>query len=166
MNVDGFEIERKFLIAMPAEELLENCDFSLISQTYLVGDRDTTERVRKRCRGQNCEYTHTVKRRVSSMRRREDERVIDAAEYEELLLRADPERRTIEKKRCCLEYGGELFEIDVFPFWKDRAILEIELRDETQRVELPPGVRLIREVTDDPRYTNSSLAKEIPEDGI
>ena len=34
------------------------------------------------------------------------------------------------------------------------------------RVELPAWLSVIREVTDDPRYTNSALAREIPADPI
>ena len=29
---------------------------------------------------------------------------------------------------------------------------------------MPPGIRLIREVTDDPRYTNAALSLSIPEE--
>lgn len=164
MNIDGFEIERKFLIEMPDRALLERCERSQITQTYLLGEPMTTERVRKRVRSGACEYTHTVKRKLNSMRRIEDERTITEAEYEALLKRADPKRRTIEKTRCCFEYGGRLWELDIFPFWDDKAYLEIELTDEGELAELPPGIRLIREVTDDERYTNAALSLHIPED--
>ena len=90
MNIDGFEIERKFLIAMPDEAFLENCDRSEITQTYLLGEENTTERVRKRVYRDKCEYTHTVKRKLNDMRRVEDEREIDENTYSELLKRADP----------------------------------------------------------------------------
>ena len=36
MNIDGFEIERKFLIAMPEKAFLEKCERSAITQTYLL----------------------------------------------------------------------------------------------------------------------------------
>ena len=61
-----------------------------------------------------------------------------------------------------LPYKGQDFEIDVFPFWEDRALLEIELEDETQPVELPPELEMIREVTGDGRYTNAALSLNIP----
>lgn len=166
MNNNGFEIERKFLIAMPEEDFLAGCEISGIKQTYLLGEPGTTERVRRRRWADHCEYTHTVKRRISNIRREEDEREISEAEYLALLERADPARHTIEKLRCCYTIGGEIWEIDVFPFWEDRAIVEIELEDEGQEVMLPPGLRLIREVTDDPRYTNSALSLAIPNDEI
>ena len=130
MNIGGFEIERKFLIAMPDPGLLEGCEFSDITQTYLLGEKGTTDRVRCRRREGDCEYTHTVKRKISNMRRREDETVIDAALYKTLLERADPARRPIRKRRYLLPHEGEIWELDVFPFWTDRAVLELELRRE------------------------------------
>lgn len=164
MNINGFEIERKYLIEMPDPAFLESCERSEITQTYLLGEENTTERVRRRVRGGKSEYTHTVKRKLNNMRRIEDEHVIGESEYEALLRRADPARRPIGKTRYCFEHGGLLWELDVFPFWDDRAFLEIELTDEGDGVTLPPDIRLIREVTDDPRYTNAALSLHIPED--
>lgn len=164
MNIDGFEIERKFLIAMPDKAFLAGCDRSDITQTYLLGEENTTERVRKRVYADRCEYTHTVKRKLNDMRRIEDERKIDERTYSELLSRADPARRPIQKTRCCFMHGGKLWELDVFPFWKRQAYLEIELTDEDEGVLLPPGIRLLREVTEDPRYTNAALSFEIPDE--
>ncbi len=161
MNLDGFEIERKFLIAMPPETLLEQGETSKITQTYLLGEPGTTERVRCRRWADRCEYTHTVKRKLSNMRRLEDETAIGEEEYKLLLKRADPSRRSIEKQRCCLTIDGLLWELDVFPFWKDRAILELELTGENQVFSLPDCFTLIREVTDDPRYTNAALSLKI-----
>ena len=37
--------------------------------------------------------------------------------------------------------------------------MEIELRDESVLVRFPEEIRIIREVTDDEEYKNSSLAK-------
>lgn len=164
MNINGFEIERKFLVAMPDPAFLEGCERSEITQTYLLGAENTTERVRRRVRGDRCEYTHTVKRKLNNMRRIEDEQVIGAEEYEALLRRADPARRPIRKTRCCFRDAGLLWELDVFPFWDDRAVLEVELTDEGDGFTLPPEIRLIREVTDDPRYSNASLSLQIPKD--
>ena len=72
---------------------------------------------------------------------------------------ADPTRRPIRKDRYCLTYDNQYFEIDVYPFWDDRAIVEIELRDEAQTVRFPEKLRLIREVTDDAAYKNAALAR-------
>ena len=41
-------------------------------------------------------------------------------------------------------------------------MLEVELQSEEEEFLLPPELRVIREVTGDPRYLNSSLARELP----
>ena len=164
MNINGMEIERKFMIAMPENALLETLDSTQIIQTYLLGEKSATERIRKRGRGDNFVYTHTVKYKISNMSRREDEREISREEYELLLKRADPERRTIEKTRYCYTYAGALWEIDVFPFWQDKAIMEIELASEDEAIVFPDNILVIRELTDDKRYTNAAMAKKIPEE--
>lgn len=162
-----YEIERKFLIRMPEREWLEQTGtWTEITQTYLLAPPGATERVRKRGRDGAYVYTHTIKRKLSDVRRIEDEEEIGGERYRELLERADPQRHEIRKTRWCIPYLGQLFELDVFPFWTDRAFLELELRDEEQTVILPPGLRLIREVTEDPRYTNSALAFSVPYEDI
>ena len=135
---------------------------SRIRQTYLLAEPGTTERVRMRSAGDTVCYTHTIKRKLSAMRRLEDEQEIGSEEYQRLLERADPERNTIEKERWVLPYLGQNFEIDVFPFWKNQAYLELELRDETQEIIFPPEITILREVTEDKRYTNAALARQIP----
>ena len=166
MNMNGFEIERKYLIAMPEESVLAGASRSDIVQTYLLGAEDTTERVRMRVFGDRTEYTHTTKKKISAVRRIELEDAVDKESYEALLTRADPGRRPIVKRRFCLLSGGLTFEIDVYPFWQDYAIMEIELEEEGQAFSLPDGIRVIREVTEDPRYTNSALSREIPDPAL
>ena len=72
---------------------------------------------------------------------------------------ADPEMHQIRKTRYCLTYENQYFEIDVYPFWKDRAIAEIELRDEETEVSFPKELKVIREVTEDENYKNAALAQ-------
>ena len=166
--MNGFEIERKYLIAMPDPAFLAaNAIPSQIEQTYLTPpDPNVTARVRKRGREGDWTYTHTQKIRLSDLRRIEDEREIGEEEYRRLLLQADPAKRVIRKTRWVLPWQGQSFEIDVYPFWTDRAIMEIEMEDEGQAVELPPRIRILRDVTADLRYTNSSLALRIPMEEI
>lgn len=164
MDVIPYEIERKFLIAYPDLNWLNACaERTEIEQTYLLSSAPgETARVRKRGRDGHYRYTHTVKTKVTNMRRIEREREIGPEAYKELLLQADPERRTIRKTRYCLPYKEQLLEIDLFPFWDDRAYLEIELQTEGQEIFIPEEIRVLREVTGDARYTNAALAKSIP----
>lgn len=163
MNINGMEIERKFMIAMPEMAFLEGLEASDIVQTYLLSEKGSTERVRKSGRGNDFTYTHTIKHKISNMSRVEDEREISAEEYEQLLQRADPQRISIEKTRYLYEFAGALWEIDVFPFWSDKAVMEIELSSENEEIVYPDNIHIIRELTDDKRYTNAAMAKHIPE---
>ena len=76
-----------------------------------------------------------------------------------MLMQADPAYRQIRKTRYCLTYDKLYYEIDVFPFWKDKAIMEIELKSEDEEINFPPFINVIKEVTDDSNYKNRSLAK-------
>ena len=67
----------------------------------------------------------------------------------------------IRKDRYCLTYENQYFEIDVYPFWQDKAIAEIELSDENTPIVFPDYIKIIREVTDDPAYKNANLAASV-----
>lgn len=164
MYNSGLEIERKYLIELPDEKLLKSSrDSSEIVQTYLTGGiGGGSERVRKRVYAGVPVYTHTRKHKINLLSREEHEREISKGEYDELIKRADPQRKPVYKTRYCLEYAGQLFEIDVYPFWSKRAVMEIELEREDQPVSLPPEIEVVCELTQDKRYTNSAIAKLIP----
>ena len=168
MEDTPYEIERKYLIRMPDLNWLSSvAERSHITQTYLLRDEaGMSERVRRRETKGHVVFTHTSKKRVSPVKRIEIEREISRHEYDQLLLRADPDRKVIEKDRYCLLFCGMVYEIDVFPFWNDRAFLEIELKDENQPFPWPDGIVCLREVTEDKRYTNSALARHVPEDEL
>ena len=161
------EIERKFLIAYPDIGYLEkNAGRSHIVQTYLACEDGKSSRVRKRVYPEKTVYTFTEKQHITAVRRMEYEREIGENEYRELLERADKSRNPVEKDRYCLDYEGQMFEIDVYPFYTDRAIMELEIENEAQKILFPPEIRIIREVTEDNRYTNASFARKIPYDDI
>ena len=163
----AYEIERKFLIEYPDVNELEaypNSTKSEIAQTYLLTDDGFTSRIRKRTTNGATKYIFTEKKRVNDVKCIENERDITKEEYNDLLKLADPERRTIEKTRYCLPYGGRVVEIDIYPFWTDRAIAEVEMEDEGESVRFPGFIKVIREVTAEKAYKNVALAKEIPSD--
>lgn len=157
-----YEIERKYLIRRPDLLNLGACCRVLeISQTYLT----TTEgslRVRRTEEKGVVSYVETLKRSINALRRMEIERELTEEEYDRRLAARDPRRQTIRKTRYCLPYNGHTFEIDVYPFWTKQAVMEVELEREDEAFDLPPHIRVIREVTEDPSYSNHSLAREIP----
>lgn len=159
---EPLEIERKFLIEYPDLRWLEsqpNCRRVDIIQTYLKAAPDEEIRVRQRGADGSYVYYETIKQTVTGMKRVEIERRLTQKEYLKRLMDADTTRRQIRKTRYCLMYKNQYFEIDVYPFWTDKAIAELELSDEAQPIVFPKELKIIREVTDDPAYRNAALAK-------
>ena len=160
---EPYEIERKFLIEYPDLTWLESlphCRRVEIIQTYLTPENGEEEaRVRQRGIDGHYVYFKTTKRKVGPMKRVEIEHRLSEREYLRLLMSADTTRRPIRKDRYCLTYKNQYFEIDVYPFWNDKAIAEIELSDENAPIDFPPQLHVIKEVTGDKSYENASLAK-------
>ncbi len=129
-----------------------------IVQTYLKSDNGDEVRVRQRGYDGNYIYFQTIKRRVSDIKRIEIERRLSEREYLKLLMNTDTTKRQIRKDRYCLTYDNQYFEIDIYPFWKDKAIAEIELSDENAEVRFPKEIKKIDEVTNNEAYKNASLA--------
>ncbi len=168
MNSTPIEHERKFLIRYPDVEKLLSVEGTVvwkIVQTYLSAEKGVTKRVRMVDEEGKKRYILTEKRRISAESAYEDEREITREEYTELLLTALPDCVPICKTRYRIPHSEYTAEIDVYPFWSDRAILEIE-HSEGAEITLPAFVELIREVTADPRYRNAALASEVPREEI
>ena len=166
---EPLEIERKYLIRRPDRGELERRAIRRLelTQVYLArGPEGATRRVRRSREDGTERLYYTEKLHRTGLIRVERERELTPAEFRDLLAQADGERRPIEKERWCVPWAGHTLEIDLFPFWEDRAYCEIELRSPEDDVSLPDWLTVIREVTDDPRYTNSALAREIPMDPI
>ncbi len=165
MKENNLEIERKFLIVYPDLLWLEKSATRklLLEQTYLLASEGESARVRKSEENGAVTYIKTIKKKITDISRVEMEDAISKEEYAVLLKQADPERRTITKVRYCVPYDGHVLEIDIFPFWKDKAYLEIELSREDETYKIPEGITVLKEVTGDTRYTNASLARSLPE---
>ena len=159
---EPMEIERKFLIEYPdiaALEKLPNCQRVEIIQTYLTAPAGDESRVRQRGYDGSYVYFQTTKRKISDLKRVEVERRLTKDEYLRLLMEADPGCRPIRKSRYCLTYENQYFEIDIYPFWNDKAIVEIELSSEDIPIRLPDFLTVIRDVTDEEAFKNASLAR-------
>ena len=163
------EIERKFLIRRPDPERLarESVRRIDITQIYLQTDALTSSRWLRHSRWEGGEARYlTEKTHLTDRTRIEREREITPEEWDALLPQIDRTRRVIEKTRWCVPSGDHTLEIDVFPFWSDRAFCEVELSAEDERFTLPDWLEVVREVTDDKRYTNSALALSIPDEPL
>lgn len=163
----AIETERKYLIVMPSEELLFTAEKSEIEQIYVdvKGDYDGS-RIRKRAYSHGTVHYLTSKKRITDMSAVEDERVITEEEYNEYKSLMEKGSRPLNKTRYVLPYRGFDFEIDVYPFWDDRAVMEVELPSEDAEFEIPPAITIIKEITSDVRYKNHALAHAVPNDVI
>ena len=157
------EIERKFLIEMPKLEWIKkytNCEVIQIVQTYLgKSSNGFGNRVREIEINNMKKYFHTSKKSLSGITRIELEKEISKKEYDKYL-ENQKNRISLKKTRYIIKLNNLKYEIDVYPFWKETAIMEIELKNEKQKFEIPEYINVIGEVTNNLDYTNHSLAKK------
>lgn len=155
------EIERKYLIKMPNVSVLEQQPIYKrieMEQAYL---RSEGMRVRKSIINDKVICKKTFKRNITNVTRVEIEDDISEEAYNEYLRDIDEGSTIIKKVRHCFVYQEQFFELDIYPFWNDRATLELEISNEEQKITLPPFITLIKEVTEDKRYTNRSLSYNV-----
>lgn len=164
------EIERKYLIRYPDTAnlaALAGCEVWQITQIYLHdGPGGQTRRIRRVEVDGEIRYYRTFKRRLSSLSSEEDEAEIAPSEYDALIRERDLSRQPIIKTRYRVPYAGRTLEFDIYPFWRDRAIMEIELESEDETPHIPEYVRILREVTGEKAYKNRQLAKRVPMESI
>ena len=155
----GLETERKFLIKLPDDLTdIQSGEMNII-QIYLKrNDPDIQRRIRKITRGGGTEYVYTEKKKISDITREENEFSISSAEYETYYHERDTSLTPVEKTRHFIDYKNQHFELDEYPFSDKLATIELELEDESQQIELPPFIDVIKEVTGDPRYFNAALS--------
>lgn len=156
------EIERKFLIKYPTEDTLRNLEYSSVSniiQTYLKNHGGGERRVRQRGSKENgYNFYYTEKIPVSAIERIERERKISSDEYIQFLSDADTGLHQVSKTRYCFIYENQYFEMDIYPYSTKHAIVEIELSSAEDEVKFPPFLEVVKEVTDDTRFKNHSIA--------
>jgi adenylate cyclase len=146
----GVEIERKFLLAGDAWRGLG--EPLLLRQGYLSSD--PTRVVRVRVEGDQAYLT--IKGKSVGATRGEWEYPIPLQDANELL--ALCEQPLVEKWRRKVEFAGNVWEVDEFLGANlGLVVAEIELACEDQSFEQPDWIGA--EVTHDPRYFNSALAR-------
>jgi len=144
------EIERKFLVAGEFWRK-KATNRSHIVQGYLARGRKATIRIRIK---DGRSATLTIKSREPGASRSEFEYRVPLKHAKAMLELCGG--AVIEKHRYEVPQGGRKWEIDVFGSPHEGLVIaEIELRAATEALKLPAWVG--EEVTDDPRYRNSSL---------
>lgn len=158
------EYERKFLVESIDWDKILHYTTVDIEQVYLFSSNEEEE-IRVRKRGQDNSYIYFKTRKVQTDtlgKRLETEHMITAAEYfDEIDAHADSMRSPVRKKRTLFPWKNQYFELDVLSHPKKHKgliLLEIELTEENDTVQLPPFIKVIREVTGEKEYSNAYLA--------
>ena len=148
----GVEIERKFLLARTPDELPAG---EPIEQGYLAIADDGTE---VRVRMTPTAATLTVKSGDGGVRA-EEELALDERQAEALWALTEG-RRLVKTRRRVHDDGAEI-EVDEYGgALEGLVVAEVEFDDEEASRAFEPPSWFAREVTDDPRYSNRSLATD------
>ena len=107
-------------------------------------------------------YVKTTVQQTADGHFLETEQRLTKDEYLSLLMDADTSLRQIRKNRYCLTENNLYFEIDVYPFWKQQALLEIQVNDPHQHIAFPPSLSILRDVTHDSAYKSYGISQHIP----
>lgn len=156
-----YEARRRFLISYPDAAVLDtlsDCYREEIEQVYLHAPQNEEIRLRRRSSGEDCVYYITTTKITEGRRCLESEGRLTEREYMQFLGNADPGMKPIHKTRWCVTWHDHHYEVDLYPFWQDRAVLEVLLADEDEEVRIPDFLQVIREVTEDKEYDVASLA--------
>lgn len=161
------QLQRKYLVEMPDLTALENlptCSKVETVQTYLISDPSQEVRVRRRGIEGDYLYTKTVKEQADpgvKLRRIVSDERLTESQYLAELANADPTLAPLRKIRYCLCEDDRCVQLDVFPFWKDKAVLELPVADEKMPPDVPKMFTVIEEITQNPAYRNYNLAKTL-----
>ena len=148
----GVEIERKFLVDHDAWHKLDKPAGTAYRQGYILSDNSKVVRIRV---AGTHSYLTLKGRGASNITRSEYEYEIPLNDGEELL--AGFAKNGTQKIRYRIPYKGFTWEVDEFSGENEGLIVaEIELTREDEEFEKPTWVT--KEVTDEGRYTNASLA--------
>ena len=159
------EAYKKYLVAMPdLERLKAELNFSKVdmSRIYLLNEENENERsILQRGHFGDYAFYYTEKRHFKGFDRIEVERRLTKNEYVSLIGQADTRLKQINKTRYCFVWNNKYYELDVFGFWNDKAILKVQLTDRDSMVEIPEFLQVIKDVSNDMSYTNYSLAQNV-----
>ena len=156
-----YEMERRYLIKKPDMDSVSGyaTEKNEIIQFYLTAPEGIVRRLRQR--GDAGIWTFTLTERSAADKgkiRVETEHRITEKEYLNLLSETDISLPMTRKTRWAVSYGSLYYEIDVFPFSDDLAIMTVELSPDAEP-DIPPFIEVVREVTDDPLYHGRGLAR-------
>lgn len=154
--------KHKYLIERPnMDELIVRYNavpFEMV-QNYLVETNPRIERrIRKQKNGSDHLYFYTEKHTMADNTKWDTERPISQKEYNQYMLEVDPQLQPVHKIKYRFSYLNERFEIDIYRFSADKAMMFCYAEDGEQ-IQLPPEIRVLQDVTGNLEYKNKTLAR-------
>lgn len=147
--------QNKYIVSVDLDTLESNTNIE-IENHYIRKTDDYERRLRKRTLNNESTYYLTVQKKDNSGK---SIIVIDKKltlkEYERLLGTSDIES-SIKKNRYSFIYDKQYFRLD--DFQDGLLLLEINLTD--KEVKLPDNIKIIEDVTNNPKYNNYNLSKK------
>ena len=155
------EIERKFLIKSLPRDILSDCEFAKIEQSYLDfgEDGEPERRIRKLTKNGSSEYFYTEKGSGDLCREEEE---YEISEYSYLRLKDLTISSVVEKTRYYLSLSTALTaEIDVYSgSLEGIRVAEVEFSSLEESESFTPPEWFGEEITYDKKYKNKNLAKK------
>ena len=159
MAPTGREIERKFLLSgLPAD--VSRHPSVVIDQGYIPGTavRERVRRTQETEDGNTLRYFRTIKVGTGVERFEFEEETTDA-----FFVAVWPLTRghRVQKRRYRVPAGIHTWEVDEFLDRDALVLAEVELDRADERVEAPAAIAavIVREVTDEPAFTNYRLSR-------
>lgn len=155
--------QKKYLIDINESDLnylFENGVSSFIEQCYLVSSKDEEKRVRKTTINDSPSYELTVYEKNESEKMLKSSKSISEKIYNELKEFKIPDSSDIRKYRVYFTYEDTYMYADVFvdgEKYEEYGYLEINLSG-GQRVNIPPFIKALKDVSDDQNYDNYTKA--------
>lgn len=153
--------KHKYLIDMPDMDTLAtkyNAATLDMMQTFLRETNPNVERrIRQQRNGADYLYFYTEKHLMPDGTKWDTEKPISQKTYIQYLMEGEPGLHAVHKTKYRFTYASQRFEIDVYPFSNDKAIMF--RYSGTDEAELPPEIHVLREVTGDLEYKNKQLAR-------
>ena len=156
MSELSYEIERKYLLRGQPPRTIGAPSLE-IDQGYIPGER-IRERVRRARTSADTRYYRTIKMGSGVQRIEIEEEATEG--FFEAVWPLTLGRR-VYKRRYLVDDNGLVWEIDEFLDRPSLWLAELELTHADQRVEIPDWLApfVVREVTEEPSYTNRALAR-------
>ncbi|MDO4816145.1 MAG: ATP-binding protein [Bacillota bacterium] len=155
--------KRKYLISMPdMEKFAEKYSAVAIDmmQTYLCDTTpDIERRVRQQKNGDDYLYFYNEKHLAADGSRWNTEKPISEKRYIRFLMEGDREFHPVFKTKYRFVYNTCRYEIDVYPFCTDKAVLFCYTGGDDAKI--PEELEVLKDVTGDPMYKNKQFARTL-----